>query len=55
LSRFCHGRGRFVADIPLTIGVVGAFFAPWAAVGALAALVSDCTIEVVHGEPNADR
>ncbi len=46
---------RVVADIPLTIGVVGALFAPWAAaVGALAALVSDCTIEVVHDEPNAD-
>jgi len=46
---------RVVADIPLTVGVVGALFAPWAAaVGALAALVSDCTIEVVHDEPNED-
>jgi hypothetical protein len=49
-----HGE-RVVADIPLTIGVVGALFAPWAAaIGALAALVSDCTIAVVHNEPNAD-
>lgn len=45
---------RVVADIPLTVGVVGALIAPWAAaVGALAALVSDCTIVVVRDEPNA--
>ena len=49
-----HGE-RIVADIPLTVGVVGALFVPWAAaIGALAALVTDCTIEVVHGEPHAD-
>jgi hypothetical protein len=39
--------GRRVAEFPLTIGVVGAVFAPvLAAVGALAAVLSKCTIEV---------
>lgn len=46
---------QIVAAIPLTVGVVGALIVPWAAaLGALAALVSDCTIEVVHEEPHAD-
>ncbi len=46
---------RIVANIPLTIGVVGALVAPWAAaVGALAALVSDCTVEVVHDEATTE-
>ena len=36
-----------VVEFPLLIGVVGAVVAPMlAAVGALAALVTDCTIEV---------
>ncbi len=36
-----------MAEFPLTIGVVGAVFAPMlAAVGALAALLTDCTIEI---------
>jgi len=36
-----------VAEFPLTIGVIGVVLAPvFAAVGALAALLSDCTIEV---------
>jgi len=36
-----------IMEIPLTIGAVGAVFAPvLAAVGALAALVKNCTIEV---------
>jgi hypothetical protein len=38
---------RSVAEFPLTAGVVGAVIAPvLAAVGAIAALLSDCTIEV---------
>jgi hypothetical protein len=38
---------RPVAEFPLTVGVVGAVFAPvLAAVGALAALLTDCSIEV---------
>jgi hypothetical protein len=39
--------GRIVAEFPLTIGVVGAVLAPvLAAIGALVALLSDCTIEI---------
>ena len=39
--------GRSVAEFPLTVGVVGAVVAPvLAAVGALAAVLTDCTIEV---------
>lgn len=39
--------GRTIAEFPLTFGVVGAAVAPvWAAIGAIAALASDCTIEV---------
>ncbi|HEY5132480.1 MAG TPA: DUF4342 domain-containing protein [Candidatus Krumholzibacteriaceae bacterium] len=39
--------GRSLIEIPLTLGVVGAVLLPvWAAVGALAALVTSCTIVV---------
>ena len=39
--------GKELMSFPLTIGVVGAVFAPvLAAVGALAALIGDCTITV---------
>jgi hypothetical protein len=38
---------KTLIEIPLTIGVVGAAVFPvWAAVGAIAALVTDCSIEV---------
>jgi len=44
-------QGRRLIDIPLTIGVIGAVLAPaWAAIGAVAALVADCTIEVEKTE-----
>ena len=40
-------EGRSLIEIPLTLGVVGAVLLPvWAAVGALAALVTRCTIVV---------
>ena len=40
-------EGRTVAEFPLTVGVIGAVFAPvLAAVGALAAVLNECTIEV---------
>lgn len=40
-------EGRTLIEIPLTIGVVGAVLAPvWAAIGAIAALVANCSIEV---------
>jgi Domain of unknown function (DUF4342) len=39
--------GRVIAEFPLAFGVVGAALAPvLAAMGAVAALVTDCTIEV---------
>ena len=40
-------KDQLIAEFPLTIGVVGAVIAPvLAAVGALAALLTDCTIDV---------
>ena len=40
-------EGRKVAEFPLTAGVVGAVLAPvLAAIGALVALMKDCTIEI---------
>lgn len=42
-----HHAGHTVLELPLTIGVVGAVLLPMlTAVGALAALLTDCTIEV---------
>jgi hypothetical protein len=39
--------GRTIAEFPLTVGVIGAVLAPLlAAVGAIAAVITDCTIEV---------
>ena len=39
--------GRTVVEFPITVGVVGTVFAPMlAAAGALAAVLTDCTIEV---------
>jgi len=43
--------GRMIAEFPLTIGLVGAALAPaLAAIGAITALVTDCTIEVESTE-----
>ncbi len=40
-------EGKTIVEIPLTIGVVGAVLVPpLAAVGAIAALVTECTIAV---------
>jgi hypothetical protein len=41
---------RTVVEFPVTVGVVGAIAAPMlAAVGAVAALLTECTIEVERG------
>jgi Domain of unknown function (DUF4342) len=58
-------RGQTVAEFPITVGVVGAVFAPTlAAVGAVVAVLTDCTLEVERTvranksagpEPSADR
>lgn len=43
--------GRVLVEIPLSIGVVGVLVAPvWAAIGAIAALVRDCTITIERKE-----
>jgi hypothetical protein len=43
--------GKTLVELPLTIGVVGVALAPvLAAVGAIAALVTNCTIVVVRKE-----
>jgi hypothetical protein len=43
--------GKEIMSFPLTIGVVGAVLAPvLAAVGALAALIGECTISVEREE-----
>jgi Domain of unknown function (DUF4342) len=48
-------EGRSVAEFPLTVGVVGAVVAPvLAAVGALAAVLTDCTIEVERTKPDSE-
>ncbi len=43
--------GKHIVELPLTIGVVGAALAPaLAAIGAIAALVTECTIVVEREE-----
>lgn len=50
---------RTIVEFPLTVGVIGAVFAPMlAAVGALAAVLTECTIEVERQEaekPERDK
>ena len=44
-------QGKTYFEVPLTIGVVGALLVPvWAAIGAVAALASNFTIEIVKKE-----
>lgn len=44
-------EGKSIVELPLTVGVVGAALAPLlAAVGAIAALVTECTIVVEREE-----
>lgn len=48
-----NADGKTLIELPVTIGVVGALLAPMlAAVGALAALVSKCTIVVERRDEN---
>jgi hypothetical protein len=40
-------EGTTLIEVPLTVGVIGAVLLPvWAAIGAVAALATDCTIVV---------
>ena len=49
--RIDDDEGKVLFEIPLTIGVVGALLLPHlAAIGAIAALVTDCTIIVEKAE-----
>jgi hypothetical protein len=46
-------NGSVVAEFPLTVGVVGTVFAPvLAAIGALAALLTECSIEIERVVPS---
>jgi hypothetical protein len=46
-------RGDTLLEIPVTVGVLGALFAPYlAALGAIAALATRCTIAVERRKPN---
>src|SRR5215510_65436 len=48
--------GRTIAEFPLTAGVVGAILAPvLAAIGALVALLQNCTIDVERERQDARR
>jgi hypothetical protein len=47
-------KGRVIAEFPLTVGVVGTVLAPVAAaIGALTAVLAECTIEVERAAPPA--
>ena len=48
-------EGKTLIEIPVTIGVVGALLLPvWAAVGAVAAVVTNCTIRVERRDDEND-
>jgi hypothetical protein len=47
-------EGRTIAEFPVTAGVIGALLAPLlAAIGAIFALLKDCTIKVEKNKPDA--
>jgi hypothetical protein len=49
-----NNEGKTIVEIPLTLGVVGAVLAPpLAAVGAIAALLTECTIAVERDDKEA--
>jgi hypothetical protein len=52
-----NDEGRTLIEFPVTMGVAGALLLPvWAAVGAIAAVVASCTIEVERtAEAEADE
>ena len=48
--------GKDLIEIPLTIGVVGTMLLPaWAAIGAIAALVTNCTILVEREDADEEE
>ena len=47
---------KTLIEFPLSIGVIGTFFAPvLAAIGAMAALITECTITVVRCRENTKK
>jgi hypothetical protein len=47
-----NGEGTTLIEVPLTVGVIGAALLPvFAAIGAIAALATDCTIVVERRDP----
>ena len=49
-------EGRTVAEFPLTAGIIGALLAPvLAAIGAIVAMLKDCTIQVERSEEPAAK
>ncbi|MBV8881206.1 MAG: DUF4342 domain-containing protein [Planctomycetaceae bacterium] len=49
-------KGTKIVEFPLSIGVVGAVLAPLlAAVGAIAAVATECTIEIERNVPAAPK
>ena len=49
-------EGRTVAEFPLTVGVIGTVLAPMlAALGALAAVLTECSIEVERVTDSNDK
>ena len=49
-------KDRTIAEFPLTVGVVGALLAPvLAAIGAVVALATECSIDVEKAESDASR
>ena len=50
-----NAQGVTLIEVPLTIGVVGAVLVPvWAAIGAIAAIVTDATIVVEKRKDGGD-
>ncbi|MCP4304870.1 MAG: DUF4342 domain-containing protein [bacterium] len=51
-----NSDGKTIVEVPLTIGVVGALIAPAAAaIGAIAALVTECTVAVTRDEGSEEE
>jgi len=48
-------EGKQLIEVPLSVGVVGAVLLPvWAAIGVIAAIVTNASIEVERTEPTAE-
>ncbi len=44
-----NDQGVTLIEVPLTVGLIGAALLPvWVAIGAIAAIATDCTIVVEH-------